>query len=174
MNVSGSLQKLLPLWNDAMNLTPLIREERDKLNKLLKLMRRLDPVEESALFSAMSQYLCVRIAGYVEVGVDSLLEAYIDQHSRDPRLRSVALRYVNQTQSANYDKIYDLLRSFDVGWAKEFSRTMAGNARDQLRALFDQRNNVAHGRDADLSQRRLGEYLEAANTTLETLARILD
>lgn len=58
-----------------MNLTPPIREERDKLKKLLKLLRQLDPLSDGMLSAALSQYLCVRIAGHVEVGVDSLLEA---------------------------------------------------------------------------------------------------
>jgi hypothetical protein len=157
-----------------MNLTPLIREERDKLDKLLKLLRSLDPLTESSQFSAISQYLCVRIAGYVEVGVDSLFEAYIDQHSRDPRLRSVALRYVGQVQSANYDKIRELLKAFDTQWADDFSRKVADKTRDNLRSLFEQRNRVAHGRSVDLDRPRLKEYLDAANSTLETLARILN
>jgi len=157
-----------------MNLTPRIRQERDKLDKLLKLLRSLDPLSEGSQFSAISQCLCVRIAGYMEVGVDSLFEVYIDQHSRDPRLSSIARRYVEQVQSANYSKIRELLSSFDSDWAEEFSHVMPNNIREQLNALFRQRNNVAHGNDTDLDRPRLSEYLDAANATLEALARILD
>jgi len=161
-----------------MNLTAEINADRKRIDKLLKELRNLDPLDSTTLFSSLSEYICIRIAGYLEVGVDSLLNAFVERQTKDQRLRNVAAAHINGFRSANYQSICKLLSAFDEDWAKQFKKTFSNpdniDIPTDIDALFTQRNTIAHGGQVYLDRTTLTRYFSSASKLLKEIARLLN
>lgn len=160
-----------------MNLTPQIREEKEQVEKLIKELRSLDPLTQSVLFSSMSQYICVRITGYLETGLDSLLITFVEQSTKDHRLRNVTIRYIQGFHSANYSNIRQLLAAFDKNLDESFKSQIdlvGKNIPENIDSLFKQRNLIAHGQRSELGTSALNQYFKMAQQVLEIIARLLN
>jgi hypothetical protein len=160
-----------------MNLTPQIREEKEQVEKLLKELRSLDPLTQSVLVSSMSQYICVRITGYLETGLDSLLITFVEQSTKDHRLRNVTIKYIQGFHSANYGNIRQLLAAFDKNLDESFKSQIdlvGKNIPENIDSLFKQRNLIAHGQRSELGTSALNQYFKMAQQVLEIIARLLN
>jgi len=160
-----------------MNLTPVIREEKERIEKLMKTLRSLDPLNDAILFSSMSEYICVRISGYLESGLDSLLITFVEQETKNQRLRSVAIKHIEGYQSATYSQICDLLLSFDKSLNESFKTQIQQSDKDiptDINALVKQRNLIAHGGRTELGREALNRYFITAQKVLEIIARQLN
>ncbi len=160
-----------------MNLTDIIRSDKDRIDKLLKALRNLDPLSDDILYPALSEYICVRITGYLEVGVDSLLIAFVERSTKDLKLRNIAIQHIKGYHSANYQKIRQLLATFDKELDIAFQAEITKERRTipaDINNLFEARNLIAHGGRTDLGREKLNAYFSAAQKVLEIIADLLN
>ncbi|MFZ4813424.1 MAG: HEPN domain-containing protein [Phototrophicaceae bacterium] len=164
-----------------MKLTDEIINYEDRLSRLFGQIEKFDIA--NPLYPEMLRYILIRITGYLEVSLDSLLLAYTDHElSSIPsaRTRKVVEVYVQGFSSAKFDKIRDMLEAFDEDWEKEF-RAKAKTAfpkapisvADKLNGLFVLRNQLAHGGDSPIGITELQDYFDFAKKIIRIVAEIL-
>jgi hypothetical protein len=163
-----------------MNLTPEIINYEAQLNKLLAEVRSLNPADN--LYSSMNDYVCIRITGYIETSLDSLLITYTDGATTTSALKNVIHIYISGHHSAKYDKIKEMLGAFDEHWADNFVREIdLENKRSKkdlaqtLNTIFSMRNSIAHGGAAsvNITPSSLRAYYESAKQIIRIVARVI-
>lgn len=126
---------------------PMAQSRRLAHRDLINSVRGLDPNTDPGITEAISKYLVVRSAGYVEATRDSVAEEYVRtvSHVRVMRrVKSSLWRGVGVSPA----QLEEFIDSFDQDWKLEFSEFLVKDdeARgDSLRALVDARKQIAHG-----------------------------
>ncbi len=69
------------------------------------------------------------------------------------------------------DKILALTRRFDKKWAENLERRIAAEEglKDAINSIVANRHLVAHGRDTDLSYRRIRDFYDTAGRVVDLL-----
>jgi len=140
-----------------------IVEQEEKLKRLFSQAKQLQEIDslEDETKSAIVSYLCIRMFGYVESSVKTILREYVKSNARD----TPTFNYVNanlRNLSLRRDQILELIGQFDHQWSESLKQSITNDHGDSLRAIVVNRNEIAHGGDVDMSLRDLEGYFAHA------------
>ncbi len=125
---------------------------------------------DDALKAQFVWYLCVRTAGYVETSVKTVVIEHVESMtSHQPIIRFVEDR-IRNTPAIKCSDILRLVRPFSEAWWNSL-KTSFDDEDDELANslgnLRTNRNDIAHGRDVDLTLQVLRVYFEHAKKVVK-------
>ena len=141
---------------------------RDILEKQKKLARLFDQAKvlhelhdiEGDVKSGFVSYLCIRTSVYLETSIKSILLEYVRSKTDDrPTVNFVTARLRNLRPRRA--QIISLVRQFDNIRGDNLAEKTVDFG-DALNAIADNRNEIAHGEDVDLSLVDLQRYFRIA------------
>lgn len=139
-----------------------ILEQQNKLSRLFEQAKRLQGLDgiDNETKSGFVSYLCIRTCVYIETSIKFILLEYVRSKTDDtPTVNFVTASLRNLTPRRA--QIISLVRQFD----NIRGENLAGNTQDfgdALKAVSDNRNEIAHGEDVDISLVDLERYFDVA------------
>lgn len=135
-----------------------LKRQYNRISDLIAIAKKFEP--DDVLGSHLTKYICVLCSGFIE---NSIYHAFSDIAERSCQ-PSVVLTYTKsqlfKIQNANSEKIRELAKSFNPFWEERIKNFMQENNRGAaINYILKDRNNIAHGKDSDITIGKLEEYL---------------
>ena len=151
-----------------------ILNQQTKLSRLFEQAKRLQGFDgiDSETKSGFVSYLCIRTCVYLETSIKFILLEYVRSKTDDiATINFVDANIRNLTPRRA--QIISLVRQFD----DKRGDSLAVKTRDfgdALNAVSDNRNEIAHGEDVDISLVDLGGYFEVAKKMVASVYEEFD
>ena len=121
--------------------------------------------------SLMTYYLCIRVSGFIENCVRIILAEY-----SLPRAQGTVGVYVTNTlmklPNPTFHNLCRLAAQFDDQWRKSFKAAATQQARQSLKSINLNRNNLAHGGNSTMTLRELAGYYHDVLALVDELERV--
>lgn len=104
----------------------------------------------------LSRLLVVRSCGYLEQTVNACARGYVQAKSGG-LVRSFSLTWLARTRNPSYDALMELAGRFDLVLRDDLERALEADdrrLRQDLHALVDRRNRIAHGENEGIGRDR--------------------
>ena len=113
------------------------------------------------LQSDLSQYLCVRVSGFIEQAIRDVYNEYAQRSDRRvAALVSSLMR--QQLQSPNAENLIQLASRLDKVWGDELDEFLVEERRSAINGIVEKRHLIAHGEYTGISIQRLSDWYGAA------------
>lgn len=138
-------------------------------NQLDELFNKISALSEDLeLQSHWSRYLCIRISGFLEVSVRAIYGEYAKEKAA-PYVANYVESQLKNFQNPNWEKILNLARSFNPGWADNLESATEGELKDAIISIVTVRHSIAHGGSGGITYRRIKDYYENAVKVVELI-----
>lgn len=149
------------------------RELVREYDRIRQLLAKTDSASDGdlELQSYWAQYVCIRVAGFME---NALAEVYSEyaRVSSNQNVRSFVSGTVSKIQNPNAQRVLEIARKFSVEWSDELESFLASEGRrDALNSIMSNRHQIAHGRDSDITIPRVKDYLKKCVEIVDFLER---
>ncbi len=137
-----------------------LRSQLDSLNSLLDRTKTASQ-DDIELMGHWGKYLCILTAGFLENALEEVYGNYV-QNSANPRVRKFAQEKLGHIYNPKANRFVETARSFDSEWAnrlKEYLDEDAGQRRDAIDSVMNNRHQIAHGGVTSISVGRIRQYL---------------
>lgn len=160
---------------------PAIQRQRDQLDDLFDLMDGLQRgqfghLPPSTLFSIaarMSEYLCVRVSGFLERAVQQIFYEHALRTQDRALAKFVSTRLERET-NYNAQRLADVVGQFDSDWQNQMETFLADdNRRNALDSIRANRNRIAHGESVSLGLAAMKDWYKRVADTIEHLESIV-
>ncbi len=151
-----------------------LTRQNKRIQTLILKAKEFEPDDE--LRSHLAKYLCVLTTGFIENAIYHVFSD-IAQKSCPP---SVALTYTKtqlyKIQNTKTEKIKEITKAFNPEWWNDGLRDFLQleNRSTAINYLFTERNNIAHGRDSEITIDKLEEYLKKIIEVVQYLENELE
>lgn len=140
-------------------------------HRLDSLMMRAPLESEEA--SHWAKYICVLASGYLEVGIRSAFQSYVDTKSSP-----VVAKYVSSKlkgfQNPKMGSILSLIGTFDTNWKEDAEKWAAGEIKDHVDSLVANRHHIAHGRDSTVTLSSVGDWYKSAKKLIAFIEQLCE
>jgi len=143
--------------------------QQRRLDELIELM---DSLEDDMVKSHFSKYLCVRVSGYLENVIKTLIGSYIDK-SCPAAVQTFVKNKIKNTTNLSVNKIVLFLENFDKEWASEFEAKLTDKMSETLNSVVSNRNQIAHGGHDNITPRIIKGYYEDVKEVVKILQEII-
>lgn len=141
-----------------MNSPELIRQ-RQKLDWLIGNTTQAANAELE-LQAHWAQYLCVRVAGFMENALGEMYSEYA-RRCANAKVANYVAAAVSAIQNPRAGRFVETARKFDPAWADELEAFLEQEGRkDALNSIMTNRHLIAHGADSGITMARVNEYFE--------------
>ena len=141
-----------------------------ELSRLRDLISRTSlATDDIELQGHWGRYLCVRAAGFVENGLQTIYSEYAVNSSSRPVARYVNRR-LETVFNPNAQRFIDVAGSFNVTWREQLEEYLHrddGSRKEALDSIMNNRNQIAHGKSVGITVHRVREYIERCVEVLE-------
>jgi len=147
-----------------------ILDRQAKLQDLFNEVTRLHSSGsiDTDLFVQLTWYLCVRISGFLENSVQIILLEYVQSKTSDVPTQNYVEKNL-QLVNANYNDIVGTVRRFNENWRTSLRQNNVQQYKSVLNNLVENRNQIAHGRDSNITIQELQDYF----TQIQNLVLLL-
>lgn len=146
-----------------------LEQQEKKLDSLFLMCQKIEDVEQQAV---MAKFLCVRASGFVESSFRHLISEYTDGTS--PRqIQSYVNKKTKYVTNLNFEKILELLATFDNDWKESFVLAVSDEQKSALNTIVSNRNNIAHGENDSISYVLMTNYYERIKEVVDLLKSII-
>lgn len=114
-----------------------------------------------------SRYLCIRISGLVEVALKEKLLSFVEDRRSHPVINEYIQNAVREITNLRASKISTILGNFSKEWKQKFDEGITESQKDALGNVYKLRNNIAHGRNDNISLRTLEDYYKEIKDAIE-------
>jgi hypothetical protein len=139
-----------------------ITHQKQRIEDLFKLSSGLAPEVQAH----WSRYLCILVAGFLEVAVQAVYLEYARSKAH-PNVVSYVERRLREFQNPNMQRIVDAGRAFSVQWGTELEKE--ATIRDSINSIINNRHQIAHGRSTDVTIGRLRPWYGDAVRLVEIM-----
>lgn len=146
-----------------------LETQQRRLDELIGLM---DSLEDEAAKSHFAKYLCIRVSGYLENVIKTLVSTYIDKSCPAP-VQTFVKNKIKNTTNLSTDKIVLFLESFNKTWASEFETKLSDKMSESLNSVVSNRNQIAHGGQDNISPNTIKGYYDDIKDVVEILQEII-
>lgn len=146
-----------------------IDAEEKKLDNLLDQIRKVDNDE---LQAHLSKYFCIKISGYLENVLKSLVEAYSTGTCPKP-IKTYIDGSVKSITNLSEDKLCTFLKKFDPDWESRFLSTISERELQSLNSIISNRNNISHGQQDNISYTYVSQYYSDLKGVIKVLRDIV-
>lgn len=145
-----------------------IYSARQRINNSFSRADSLEP--DSELLSDISKYICIVSLAYLGESVYYLYPEFAKGKGSKHLIRFVE-KNVPQNENFNWSKLMKFLAYFDENWQIELEQhDRADRFKDSLNTLYGWRNQLAHGRDVNISYVDLKDHFNAIVEIVDVLA----
>jgi hypothetical protein len=124
----------------------------------LEAAAKVPPVrDDRELQAQISRFLCVLSSGLIEQSLIIILENYSAARSH-PRVSQYTNSQLARIQNAKFEDILSTLGRFDSAWRQYFEDTTAGEVKAAIDSLVNNRNQISHGGQVNISLAIFSEY----------------
>jgi len=131
-----------------------IETEEKKLDNLLEQIGRLDDDE---LQAHLSKYFCIKISGYLENTIKSLVATYSTGTCPYP-IKTYIDGSVKGITNLSEDKLCKFLKRFNPDWETKFLSTVSEREIQSLNSVISNRNSISHGQQDNISYTYVSQY----------------
>lgn len=131
-----------------------ITSYKGRLDNLFSLISNIQEVE---LKSHWSRYLCVLVAGFVEVSIQAIFCDYA-RKSSSPHVSNYVNSKLKRFTNPNMHDIVELAGTFNSRWGEILEQGSQGELKDAVDSVMANRNQIAHGENVGISYIRIKEY----------------
>lgn len=113
------------------------------------------------LIGHWGRYICILTAGFLEIALRELYSEFA-KSSSSPQVARFASQVLARISNPKAWRFVETAKSFDPGWADElkgFLDADGGRRRDSIDSIMNNRNQIAHGGNAQVSVGRIREHL---------------
>lgn len=149
---------------------PEILEHQNKLQDLFDEVKQIQNTGSvgTDLAVQLTWYLCIRTSGYIENAVQLILLEYVQSQSMDLPTQNY-VRANLRSITAEYGVILNTVRRFDENWRTKLRNKDVQRFRPTLNNLAKNRNEIAHGRNSNITLVELEGYFRQAKDLVELL-----
>lgn len=145
------------------------RETVQAKDRLDDLFRRVNEFSEDLeLQSHWAGYLCVRVSGFIETSVHSILSDYARKMSA-PSVANYVESRLSSFQSPNMERILQLLRAFNSSWADQLKSSTNGELKDAIDSIKANRDLIAHGENIGITYITIRSYYQNTLRVVELI-----
>ena len=144
-------------------------QSKDRLDYLFE---RIGDVSDLELQNHWARYLCVRVSGFIETSVRSILIDYAINSSAPDVANFVRHRLESGRggfQNPNMGNIIDLLKSFNSEWARLVESVATDEMKQAINSIVADRNSIAHGGDQGITYSTIQRYYQNAVAVIELI-----
>ena len=141
-------------------------QAKDRLDDLFSRVNEFS--EDLELQSHWARYLCVRVSGFIETSIRSILSEYARKTSAPPVANYVESR-LSSFQSPNMERILQLLRSFNSTWYDQLKSSTEGEPKDAIDGIKANRDRIAHGGNVGITYTTISRYYQNALKVVELI-----
>ncbi len=145
-----------------------IRGAQQRIDSLQEKARTKQVSEDFELQAQLARYMCVLCSGLIEQAVISILETYTRSKSH-PRVASYVDGQLARFRNAKFEDILVLLSHFDPLWREHVQSTTASEVKDAIDSIVNNRNQIAHGRQANISLGVFSDYYKYTKEFIRAL-----
>ena len=87
-----------------------------------------------------------------------------------PRIVNYVSKNLEKIQNPKFEKILDLLSSFDPAWGTEFEDFATGQKKEALNSVVALRNQIAHGENANITLASIITYYKQIKLIIKFLS----
>lgn len=121
--------------------------------------------------SMLTYYLCVRISGFLENCVRTILTDYADSRTKD-YVRTYVTGQFERFPNPTFEHICRTIRDFSDQWQKDFKAGIPSRIRHSLDSINVNRNAIAHGGTSTITVGQLFGYYQDVILLIEQLEQI--
>jgi len=133
----------------------VVGAQKQSLDYLFMRAKEIDDIE---LLGEWGKYLCVRVYGFLEVGIKAVFVEYADQRAGGNVVRYVDASF-RRLRNMDRDNLVSLTGAFSDEWKKALERFLEGNGRKEaIGSIVGQRNAISHGRASSISVAQVRGY----------------
>lgn len=148
-----------------------INQLKQELNSKFVQIARLKV--EQAVKDDLARYLCIRVSGFLERSIQSLLVEYV---ARQTQRNERVYRYVTQRlqgfRNPNFEDIVILLSSFDLQWGQQLRDSTSPTDKEAISNLVGVRNLLAHGVARQISLMKVRDGYKVAIQIVELIEQL--
>ena len=126
-------------------------------NRLDNLFSLVSNIQEIELRSHWSRYLCVLVAGFVEISIQAIFCDYARRCS-SPHVSNYVNSKLKKFTNPNMEDIIQLAGTFDSKWREKLEQGSQGELKDAVDSVMANRNKIAHGENVGITYTRIKGY----------------
>jgi len=142
---------------------------KQQLDNLFRQIARFKGDDE--LVAHWSRYLCVLVCGFIEIAVFEIYNEFARNKSHG-FIANYVQRQLSKFQNPKMEKIVSLAGSFNGLWRDKLKEATDGELKDAVDSIVNNRNNIAHGRNSDITFGRMEEYYKKAVKVIDILENL--
>ena len=146
-----------------------LKQQEKKLDSLFELVNNVTNEEQKAY---LAKFLCVRTSGYIESAIRNLINEFADKTTPKP-IQSYVNKEVKYITNLKFDKLSNLLNSFDEDWKIEFEDKVNDAQKSAINSIVSNRNNIAHGENDSITYGSMKDYYTHCKEVVEILKSII-
>jgi hypothetical protein len=125
--------------------------------KLDDLLKKIESVGDDELKAHLSKYFCIRISGYLENSIKTLIITY-SEGSSPQAIANFLQNELKYITNLSPEKISALLKKFSDDWEYKFNQKVTEKQCASLNSIISNRNNIAHGQPDSISAKVINQY----------------
>ncbi len=127
-----------------------------------------DPASDSYIASLLTNYLCIRVSGFIENCVRIIFSEYAANRTFD-HVQSFVSKRLENFPNPNISEIAKLTKDFNETWWTNINATLTSKHRDSLHSININRNVIAHGGASGITLRELTDYYSDVVELIENI-----
>jgi len=140
--------------------------------KLDSLLTQINSTQDDEIKAHLSKYFCVRVSGYLENVIKSLVAKY-SEGSSPQAISTYVQNTMKHVTNLSEDKMTKLLKKFNEDWELKFIEKVTDQQLESLNSLISNRNSIAHGQQDNISYRYIGQYYSDVKCIVLILKEII-
>ncbi|MCY3680154.1 MAG: HEPN domain-containing protein [Gemmatimonadetes bacterium] len=141
-------------------------QAKDRLDDLFSRVNEFS--EDLELQSHWARYLCVRVSGFIETSIRSILSEYAREKSA-PSVANYVESWLGSFQSPNMERILQLLGAFNSTWQDELKSLTESEPKDAIDGIKANRDLIAHGENVGITYTTIQRYYQNALMVVELI-----
>lgn len=135
-----------------------LQKESEKILKLI-LISEKSFEEDDEMKSHLAKYICILCSGFIENAIHNIYIDYVQKEIKNDNIISYFNKSINRINTPLSDKLKEIAKSFNIDWEIEMKAFLHAEERStSLNYIIRERNNIAHGKDSDITLIRIREY----------------
>lgn len=151
------------------------RELARQLQELEALIERSDEAcgDSIEMRSEWAKYLCVRSAGFLEIGLREIFSSFVRDTSHEAVGR-FAVGQLKRISNPKAGRFVEVARAFKKKWSEELEEFVTDDGRDDaINSIMVNRHKIAHGEDSGITMMRVKEYLKKSVEVVKFLENLV-
>ena len=146
----------------------MLAEVRSQMDQLESLFRLASSQNDLQVQARLTEYLCVRVAGFVEQSARHVYYNHALRRSQ-PTIQRFVSTQLDRPQNLVSERLGQLVQSFAPQWKTDFDLFLTDERKSALNSVYGNRDRIAHGLGVSLGIAQLKAWYEKVVEIVEFL-----